>query len=60
MLDIPESLPPAISWRRWIGEPVKVAVLPTSAFVTNKRGYPTLPKSHQALLTTFFSHGIQV
>jgi hypothetical protein len=45
---------------RWHGEPVKALLLPTAAFLTNKRGYPTLTKAHQELLTRFFQMGVQV
>ena len=45
---------------RWHGEPVKALLLPTAAFLTNKRGYPTLSKAHQELLTRFFQMGVQV
>lgn len=44
---------------RWHGEPVKALLLPTSAFLTNRRGYPTLSKAHQELLTRFFQMGVQ-
>eukprot|EP00899_Mesostigma_viride_P006648 jgi/Mesvir1/15985/Mv08291-RA.3 len=59
-LDIPASLPAKSSWLRWLGEPVKVAILPTSVFLTNRKGYPTLSKAHQELITTLFDHKVQV
>lgn len=33
---------------RWCGEPLGLLLLPTSSFVANKKGYPTLPRRHQA------------
>ena len=33
---------------RWCGEPVAMLVLPTSSFIANKKGYPTLSRRHQA------------
>ncbi len=33
---------------RWCGEPLGMLLLPTSSFVANKKGYPTLPRRHQA------------
>ncbi|GBG90503.1 hypothetical protein CBR_g50848 [Chara braunii] len=59
-LDITESLPSPNALKRWLGEPVRAAVLHTSAFLTNKRGYPCLSKRHQMLVTSFFNHNIQV
>ncbi|XP_069489949.1 protein arginine N-methyltransferase 5 [Ambystoma mexicanum] len=35
---------------RWLGEPIKAAILPTSIFLTNKKGFPVLAKSHQRLI----------
>jgi len=60
MLDVPAVLPPKEEIVRWHGEPVKALVLSTSVFLVNKRGYPTLSKAHQEMLTTFFQHGVQV
>ncbi|BDA41363.1 Protein arginine N-methyltransferase 5 [Coccomyxa sp. Obi] len=60
VLDVPAVLPPKEEIVRWYGEPVKALMLPTTVFLINKRGYPTLSKAHQELLLTFFSHGVQV
>lgn len=60
MLEVPSSLPAAQHVRRWFAEPVKALLLPTSVFVTNRKGFPTLPKAHQALLLQFFGFGVQV
>uniref|UniRef100_A0A8D0L0X2 Protein arginine N-methyltransferase 5 n=1 Tax=Sphenodon punctatus TaxID=8508 RepID=A0A8D0L0X2_SPHPU len=35
---------------RWLGEPIKAAILPTSIFLTNKKGFPVLSKMHQQLI----------
>ncbi|KAK9820236.1 hypothetical protein WJX72_007776 [[Myrmecia] bisecta] len=59
-LELPESLPSRAHIQRWLGEPVKVIVVPTSIFVTNKRGYPTLTRPHQEVLALFMSHNVQV
>jgi type II protein arginine methyltransferase len=37
-----------------IGSQLKAISLPTKIFLTNKRGYPTLAKSHQVLVTEVF------
>lgn len=60
VLDVPESLPPKQNWKRWLGEPVKAAILSTNCFMTNKRGFPALSKAHQELLTCLFQHNVQV
>ena len=55
-----QTLPPVPLIRRWLGQPVKALLLPTSCFTSNKRGYPVLPKPHQDLLTLFLKQGVQV
>jgi protein arginine N-methyltransferase 5 len=35
-------------------------VLSTDAFVTNKRGFPVLPKRHQELVATLLKYNVQV
>jgi hypothetical protein len=60
VLDVPAVLPPKEEIVRWYGEPVKALLLPTSVFLINKRGFPTLSKAHQDMLLTFFNHGVQV
>lgn len=44
---------------RWLGEPVKCLILPTTIFLTNKKGYPVLSKAHQALVKRFSTLEIQ-
>ena len=39
---------------------MRAVVLPTGAFVVNRRGYPTLPRAHQELLIDFWRQGVQV
>jgi protein arginine N-methyltransferase 5 len=45
---------------RWWGEPLKALLLRTDAFITNKKGYPTLPKRHQELLLKAFRQNVQI
>lgn len=59
-LTVPASLPSAAEINRWLGEPVKALLLPTSVFVSNRRGYPSLSRAHQELLLKFFGYGVQV
>ncbi len=42
---------------RWLGEPVKCLVIPTSIFLTNAKGFPVLSKLHQAYFRRFFKVG---
>lgn len=39
VLELSADLPNAAVMKRWLGEPVKAIVLPTSIFSTNKKGY---------------------
>ena len=38
----------------------RAAVLSTEAFVTNKRGFPVLPKRHQELVACLLRHNVQL
>ncbi|XP_075685045.1 protein arginine N-methyltransferase 5 [Rhinoderma darwinii] len=44
---------------RWLGEPIKAAILPTSIFLTNKKGFPVLSKVHQHLIFRLFKLEVQ-
>lgn len=59
-LDVLSSLPYPNSLGRWFGEPVRAAILHSSSFLTNARGYPCLSKRHQKLMMAFFNHSVQV
>ena len=45
-MDLPEM---AAELERWCGEPIAMLLVPTSSFLTNKKGFPTLSKRHQAV-----------
>ncbi|KYO38530.1 hypothetical protein Y1Q_0006637 [Alligator mississippiensis] len=49
-LEVGADLPSGHVIDRWLGEPVKAAILPTSIFLTNKKGFPVLSKGHQRLI----------
>lgn len=49
-LDIGPDLPDEDVLARWLGEPVRCAIIPTNIFLTNKRGYPVLSRPHQAFV----------
>jgi len=48
--DDPEEL------NRWCGEPLRAVIIPAAVFLTNKRGYPTLSRRHQAVLQQLMAH----
>ncbi|CAK9828995.1 Protein arginine N-methyltransferase 5 [Anthophora retusa] len=52
-LIVSHDLPDQEEIDRWLGEPVKCLIFPTTLFITNKKGYPVLSRAHQALVTKF-------
>lgn len=56
--DLPDGGDAALE--RWLGEPVRAALISTDAFLTNKHGYPTLSKRHQKLVSTLLQHDVQI
>ncbi|XP_029658740.1 protein arginine N-methyltransferase 5 [Formica exsecta] len=44
---------------KWLGEPVRCLILPTTIFLTNKKGYPVLSKAHQAIVKRFAALEVQ-
>ena len=59
-LSIVENIPTENQVLRWVGEPMKTVSIPTSMFLTNKKGYPVLGRQHQALIRRFIHLDIQV
>ncbi|CAN7990973.1 unnamed protein product [Ixodes hexagonus] len=59
-LRLTASLPCKERLLRWFGEPVRCLVVPTTLFLTNKKGYPVLPKPHQEVIRLFFKLKCQV
>lgn len=60
ILDVGPTLPDEAVWRIWLAEPLRALCVCESAFTTNARGFPVLPKAHQALLAAAFAAGVQV
>ncbi|CAI5741641.1 unnamed protein product [Peronospora destructor] len=58
-LEITADLPSAEEIQRWLGEPVKAAIIATNVFLTNRKGYPALSQRHQTLMAQLFQHKIQ-
>ncbi|RZB38851.1 PRMT5 domain containing protein, partial [Asbolus verrucosus] len=44
---------------RWIGEPIKALIIPTSYFLLNDHGKPVLPRAHQELIQWFLAIDVQ-
>ncbi|EEC15894.1 Shk1 kinase-binding protein (Skb1), putative, partial [Ixodes scapularis] len=59
-LRLSADLPNEQRLRRWLGEPVRCLLVPTSLFMTNKKGYPVLPKPHQVVIMRFLKLECQV
>lgn len=53
-LEIGPDVPSDTVIDKWLGEPIKAAVLPTSIFLTNKKGFPVLSKAHQRIIFSLF------
>lgn len=54
VLELTENLPSEDALNRWLGEPIKAVIIPTSIFGTNKSGFPILNKAHQNFLNKLF------
>lgn len=59
-LEITADLPSDQCISRWLGEPVKCLIISTEIFVTNKRGFPVLPKAHQSVIKTMAGIDVQI
>ena len=53
VLELTADLPSEQEIERWTGEPVKALVVPTSIFLTNKKGFPVLSRAHQNVIRRF-------
>lgn len=53
-LELSFDIPSSESIDRWLGEPVRCVVIPTSLFLSNKAGFPVLSRAHQAVMRRFF------
>ncbi|XP_017880424.1 protein arginine N-methyltransferase 5 [Ceratina calcarata] len=59
-LVVSHDLPDDEEIHRWLGEPVRCLIFPTTLFITNKKGYPVLSKAHKALVKKFHMLGVQI
>ncbi|CAH1183862.1 unnamed protein product [Phaedon cochleariae] len=58
LCDVKHAIPTA-ELNRWIGEPVKAIVIPTSFFLANQHGKPVLSRLHQDIIKKFISVDVQ-
>jgi type II protein arginine methyltransferase len=54
-LELTAELPSRAALERWVAEPVRVVLLSTTAYVTNRVGYPVLSRRHQDFIKTMFN-----
>lgn len=59
-LEMGADLPPPAAVARWVGEPVKAALLPTHVFLTNRAGFPTLSRQHQLAVGLLLQYRVQL
>jgi len=55
-LELNADVPSAAILERWIAEPFRLVLVSTSAFQTNRHGYPVLSKPHQQFLRSLFQY----
>ena len=58
VLELPEDIPDESVINRWFSEPIVCILIPTSLFLTNAKGLPVLPRSHQYVIRRFFKVSI--
>lgn len=58
-LELTGDIPDEDVIKRWLGEPLRTVIVPTSIFLTNKQGFPVLSKRHQALVMKLFQFKLQ-
>lgn len=54
-LELTADLPSNIEILRWLGEPVRLLIIPVSIFVSNPHNYPVLAVAHKAVVLKFLS-----
>lgn len=59
-LELGPQLAEGSALERWLGEPVRGALVRTDRFVENSAGRPVLPGAHQAFVASLFKHGVQL
>lgn len=60
ILEMTTDLPDEGVIERWLAEPVKAVLVSTRLFLTNRKGFPVLSRSHQVLLKRLFKLNAQL
>ncbi|XP_049887187.1 protein arginine N-methyltransferase 5 [Pectinophora gossypiella] len=60
VLELSADLPSEEIVQRWLGEPIKAVIVPTSIFHNNKKGFPVLSKAHQHVVVSMVERDAQV
>ncbi|XP_053601110.1 protein arginine N-methyltransferase 5 isoform X1 [Plodia interpunctella] len=60
VLELSADLPSQEVIKRWLGEPVKAIIVPTSIFHNNKKGFPVLSRAHQQVVVSMVEREAQV
>ncbi|CAH2100096.1 unnamed protein product [Euphydryas editha] len=60
VIELSADLPSQEVLKRWLGEPIKAVIVPTSLFISNKKGYPILSRAHQNVITSLVEQDAQV
>lgn len=58
-LEMTADLPDQRFLDRWFGEPIRALLVPTSIFLVNAKGYPTLSLAHQRCIQRFYGLKLQ-
>ncbi|XP_061587228.1 protein arginine N-methyltransferase 5 [Cololabis saira] len=53
-IEIGADIPSDAVVDKWLGEPIKAAIISTNTFLTNKKGFPVLSKAHQRIIFRLF------
>lgn len=56
----PHDMTPELMERRWLAEPIRGAIICSTAFLRNKRQFPVLPRPLQTVVLHVFKLGQQV
>lgn len=59
-LEVTATLPPRSELDRWLGEPLRAAILPTRIFLRNAKGFPVLSARHQEFVRDLLRHKVQL
>lgn len=59
-LEMTADLPSTEALLRWMGEPVRMIVIPSEIFISNAKNYPVLPREHKSVLFQFLKFNVNL